>query len=77
MHLSEQTLGILRDTLGITSVSDIAHRSFKDLPNDVSHEELATYSARGRGSVRLATGRFFAPSDLKSWANKVNKLKLP
>lgn len=77
MRLSEQTLNILRNTLGITNVSDIAHRPFKDLPDDVSHDELAAYSSKGRGSVRLATGRFFAPNKLKIWADKVCKLKLP
>ncbi|MBF0161884.1 MAG: hypothetical protein HQL88_06315 [Magnetococcales bacterium] len=77
MHLSEQTAAILRDTLGVTNLADIADRSFKDLADDVGHDELAAYAARGRGSVRLATGRFFTLSELQSWAKKVVEMKLP
>ena len=77
MHLSDRTAAILRDTLGITKLADIADHPFKDLPDDVGHDELAAYAAKGRGSVRLATGRFFSPSESKSWARKVVEMKLP
>jgi hypothetical protein len=77
MQISERTQKILRETLNMNNLYDIMCRPFKDLPEDVSHGELSTYASKGRGSVRLATGRFFSPEESKNWAEKVSKLKLP
>ena len=77
MNLSERTQKILQDALNIVNLSDVADRPFKNLPDDVEYQELASFASKGRGSVRLATGRFFGPRESKEWAEKVRQLDLP
>lgn len=77
MSLSEQTKNILRKALDVEDLREVIDRPFSELPNDVGYEELAAYTSRGRGSVRLATGRFFYPKGSKEWAETVRKMELP
>ncbi|WP_041640575.1 hypothetical protein [Magnetococcus marinus] len=77
MNLSDKTTAILKKALKMGNLSEVANKPYKDLPDKISYQELASYASKGRGSVRLATGRFFSPEESKAWADKVRHLNLP
>ena len=54
---------------------DILFSDFPDSEEDYDRETVNKYSKNARGSVRLATGRFYTPKEMKERAKKAFSVK--
>lgn len=78
--LSSQSVEILCNTLGVSSLDELMDRDFQDITpeQDVDRETVGrTYGSLIRGSVRLARGLFYTASEHAERVQRVNAMKLP
>lgn len=79
ISLSDKTKAVLLNVLGISQLTDVLDKDFRDLSasNDVCRSKASIYGDRNRGSVRLNSGNYYTVREFEERLQQAKLTPLP